>query len=125
MEGRFRCLGDCTLSRRRLDFLAGQPSQSFRRRVAAARRWRITDALNRLSATFTSIAMRFGYMESPNVPMGLAACRASGVKFDVMSTSFFLSRRALRPAKKSTMPHWQDKLFIGLARSSDDASRYF
>ena len=81
--------------------------------------------LNRLSDTFTSITMRFGYMESPNVPMGLAACRASGIKFDVMSTSFFLSRRALRPAKKSRMPHWQDKLFIGLARSSDDASRYF
>jgi KUP system potassium uptake protein len=81
--------------------------------------------LNRLSDTFTSITMRFGYMESPNVPMGLAACRASGIKFDVMSTSFFLSRRALRPAKKSRMPHWQDKLFIALARSSDDASRYF
>jgi KUP system potassium uptake protein len=45
--------------------------------------------LNRLSDTFTSITMRFGYMESPNVPMGLAACRASGIKVDVMSTSFF------------------------------------
>ena len=38
MEGRFRCLGDCTLSRCRFDFLAGQPSQSFRRGVDAARR---------------------------------------------------------------------------------------
>jgi KUP system potassium uptake protein len=64
-------------------------------------------------------------MESPNVPIGLAACRPSGIEFDVMSTSFFLSRRALRPAKTSRMPHWQDKLFILLARSSDDASRYF
>ena len=81
--------------------------------------------LDRLSDTFTSVIMRFGYMESPNVPMGLAACRTYGLKFDVMSTSFFLSRRALRPAKTSEMPHWQDKLFIGLARSSDDASRYF
>jgi KUP system potassium uptake protein len=81
--------------------------------------------LNRLSDSFTSITMRFGYMESPNVPTGLAACRASGIEFDVMSTSFFLSRRALRPAKASRMPHWQDKLFILLARSSDDASRYF
>ncbi len=81
--------------------------------------------LDRLSDTFTSVVMRFGYMESPNVPIGLAACRTYGLKFDVMSTSFFLSRRALRPAKTSKMPHWQDKLFIGLARSSDDASRYF
>jgi KUP system potassium uptake protein len=81
--------------------------------------------LRRLSDTFTGITMRFGYMESPNVPMALAACRSYGLKFDVMSTSFFLSRRALRPASQSKMPRWQDRLFIALARSSDDASKYF
>ena len=81
--------------------------------------------LKRLSDAFTSVTMRFGYMESPNVPQALAACRSHGLKFDVMSTSFFLSRRALRPAPQSSMPRWQDKLFIALARSSDDASRYF
>jgi KUP system potassium uptake protein len=82
-------------------------------------------ALKRLSDAFTSVTMRFGYMESPNVPIALAACRPYGLKFDVMSTSFFLSRRALRTAPQSKMPRWQDKLFIGLARSSDDASKYF
>ena len=41
--------------------------------------------------------LRFGYMETPNVPKALAAWRASwGLQFDIMSTSFFLSRRALR-----------------------------
>jgi KUP system potassium uptake protein len=82
-------------------------------------------ALERLSDAFTAVTMRFGYMESANVPIGLAACRACGLKFDVMRTSFFLSRRALRPSPQSRMPRWQDKLFILLARSSDDASRYF
>jgi KUP system potassium uptake protein len=81
--------------------------------------------LKRLSDAFTSVTVRFGYMESPNVPKALAACRTYGLKFDVMSTSFFLSRRALRPAPQSKMPRWQDRLFIGLARSSDDASKYF
>ena len=81
--------------------------------------------LTRLSDAFTSITMRFGYMESPDVPMGLAACRPLGLEFDVMSTSFYLSRRALRPGKESRMPRWQDRLFILLAKSSDDASRYF
>jgi KUP system potassium uptake protein len=42
-----------------------------------------------------------------------------------MSTSFFLSRRALRPAAQSGMPRWQDRLFIGLARSANDATNYF
>ena len=82
-------------------------------------------AMKPLSDAFSTVTMRFGYMESANVPMGLAACRAYGLTFDVMSTSFFLSRRALRPSPHSRMPRWQDKFFILLARSSDDASRYF
>ena len=82
-------------------------------------------SLENLSERFTRITLRFGYMESPNVPKALTECRRLGLKFDVMSTSFFLSRRSLRPASHSKMPHWQDKLFINLARSSDDASRYF
>jgi len=82
-------------------------------------------SFQRLSDAFANVTVRFGYMESPNVPKALTACRNHGLIFDVMSTSFFLSRRALRPAGVSRMPRWQDKLFIALARSSDDASRYF
>jgi KUP system potassium uptake protein len=36
-----------------------------------------------------------------------------------------LSRRALRPAPHSGMPRWQDRLFITLARSANDATDYF
>ena len=82
-------------------------------------------SLEVLSDHFVRVTLRFGYMESPNVPKALAACRPLGIKFDVMSTSFFLSRRSLRLASDSEMPHWQDKLFINLARSADDASQYF
>jgi K+ transporter len=46
--------------------------------------------LKRLSDDFTSVTIRFGYMERPNVPKALVACRTQGLKFDVMSTSFFL-----------------------------------
>ena len=42
-----------------------------------------------------------------------------------MSTSFFLSRRALKAAAHSGMPHWQDQLFIGLAKSATDATDFF
>ena len=41
-----------------------------------------------------------------------------------MSTSFFLSRRALKAARHSGMPRWQDRLFIALARSANDATDY-
>jgi len=48
-----------------------------------------------------------------------------GFSFDIMSTSFFLSRRSLKPAAKSDMPRWQDRLFISLARTANDATSYF
>jgi KUP system potassium uptake protein len=78
-----------------------------------------------LGETFARVKLRFGFMESPNVPKALAIARKLGWQYDIMSTSFFLSRRALKPAAHSGMPRWQDRLFIGLARSANDATSYF
>jgi KUP system potassium uptake protein len=82
-------------------------------------------SVERLSDGFSRVTLRFGFMEMPDVPKALPACRAQGWDFDLMRTSFFLSRRALRPAERSAMPPWQDKLFIRLARSASDASDHF
>jgi KUP system potassium uptake protein len=81
--------------------------------------------LEPIGAHFMRVLLRFGYMERPNVPRALAIARKLGWQFDIMSTSFFLSRRALRPAPHSGMPRWQDRLFITLARSANDATDYF
>jgi KUP system potassium uptake protein len=78
-----------------------------------------------ISPTFSKVALRFGFMESPNVPKALAIARKLGWQFDIMSTSFFLSRRALKPAAHSGMPRWQDHLFISLSRTANDATDYF
>jgi KUP system potassium uptake protein len=78
-----------------------------------------------ISQRFLHVKLKFGYMETPNVPKALAIARKQGLHFDIMSTSFFLSRRALKPAKHSGMPRWQDRLFIGLANSANDASDFF
>jgi KUP system potassium uptake protein len=59
------------------------------------------------------------------VPKALAVARKKGLQFDIMSTSFFLSRRSLKPSPHSGMPGWQDRLFIGLARSANDATDFF
>jgi KUP system potassium uptake protein len=75
--------------------------------------------------TFSRVTLRFGYMETPNVPQALAIARKLGWQFDIMSTSFFLSRRSLRPAARSGMPRWQDRLYIKLARAANDATDYF
>jgi KUP system potassium uptake protein len=77
-----------------------------------------------ISPTFSRMTVRYGFMETPNLPKALAIARTLGFTFDIMSTSFFLSRRTI-VSGKGGMPRWQDKLFIFLARNSDDASRYF
>jgi KUP system potassium uptake protein len=81
--------------------------------------------LEEISSTFSRVTLRFGFMESPNVPKSLAIARKLGWQFDIMATSFFLSRRALKPAAQSGMPRWQDLLFIALSRTANDATNYF
>ena len=90
-------------------------------RVPEEERVRITP----MSRHFSRVSLKFGYMEQPNVPKALAIARKHGWQFDIMSTSFFLSRRALKPSTKSGMPSWQDHLFIALARSASDATDFF
>ena len=70
-------------------------------------------------------ALAFGYMEEPNVAEALADTRRQGLPFDVMNTSFYLSRRKLKPSARSRMPRWQDRLFVLLAGRASDAAAYF
>ena len=81
--------------------------------------------LEQISPNFSRVTLKFGFMESPNVPKALAIARKLGWQFDIMSTSFFLSRRTLKPAVRSGMPRWQDRLFIALSRAANDATDYF
>ncbi len=78
-----------------------------------------------VSDKFSTVRLSFGFMESPNVPKALAVARKLGWQFDIMSTSFFVSRRSLKPAAQSGMPKGQDHLFIAMSRSANDATDYF
>ena len=81
--------------------------------------------MEKLSETFSRVMLRFGFMETPNIPRALALARKFGWQLDIMSTSFFLSRRLLKLAVGSEMPRWQERLYIGLAKSANDATDYF
>ncbi|UPK00932.1 potassium transporter Kup [Bradyrhizobium sp. 170] len=78
-----------------------------------------------ISEKFSTVRLRFGFMESPNVPKALVIARKLGWQFDIMATSFFVSRRSLKPSAQSGMPLWQDHLFIAMSRSANDATDYF
>ena len=92
-----------------------------RPRVSAEKRYEISQ----LSPDFIAVKLHYGYMEQPRIPTALAGLRKLGLKFDIMTTSFFLGRRTLKPAQKSGMPKWQDHLFIALARQAASAPDFF
>jgi KUP system potassium uptake protein len=88
-----------------------------------ARHERIT--IERVSDHFIRIIARYGFMETPSVPKILEHCRRKDCNIDMGATSFFLSRRSLRVTSKSEMPRWQERLYIALAGSAEDATTYF
>jgi KUP system potassium uptake protein len=81
--------------------------------------------VEQVSTDFWRVTVNYGYMDTPNVPLALSKCREQGVKFDIMSTSFFLGRRNLRADPRSGMPLWQDRLYIMLTRGASDATEFF
>jgi KUP system potassium uptake protein len=78
-----------------------------------------------VSDTFSAVILTYGFMETPDVIRGLQLCRKRGLNIDPAATSFFLSRRTLRPASRPEMRRWQERLFIWLAGSAEDATAYF
>ena len=81
--------------------------------------------VEQLSPDFWRVNATWGYMEQPDVPRALAACRKQGIKFDIMNTSFFLGRRSVVVAAKSAMPMWQDKLFILLSKNAAETAGFY
>jgi KUP system potassium uptake protein len=81
--------------------------------------------IEEINELFSKVILKFGFMEQPNVPKALAQLRKKGLKFDIMTTSFFLSRRTLKASAASGMPIWQDRLFILMARNASEATAYF
>jgi len=90
-------------------------------RVSDADRIRIEPA----GGDFKRLVLRYGFMESPNLPKTLAQCRKMGLKFDIMSTSFFLGRRTIVPDAASGMPLWQDRIFIFLMKNAANPTEFF
>jgi KUP system potassium uptake protein len=68
---------------------------------------------------------KFGYMEQPDVPAALRACKDLGLEIDPRQASYFLGRRSIRLSPRSAMPFWQQRIFIMLANQSSRAIEFF
>lgn len=74
---------------------------------------------------FYGVIASFGFMERPNVPHVLKLCAAHDLEFEMMQTSFFLSRETLVPSQRTDLAPWQERLFIALSHFALSATRFF
>ena len=74
---------------------------------------------------FFRAVLHYGFMEETNVPEGLKKMDQCGGAFDMMQTSFFLSRQTLLPSEKPGMPIWREKIFAWMLRNSATAMDFF
>ena len=78
-----------------------------------------------LGHEFYRVVIRFGFAEDPNIPLALQRCEAKGLGFDMMDTTFFVSRETVVASDRRGMPMWRDKLFAFLTRNGSPATAFF
>jgi KUP system potassium uptake protein len=81
--------------------------------------------LTELGSGFYRLEIRFGFREEPDIPNALKLCDALGLHFEIMETSFFLSRETLIPTKLPGMAIWRDNIFAAMAQNAESAMRFF
>ena len=82
-------------------------------------------AVAELAPGIHRVTIRYGFMESPNLPRDLAGLRDLGVPFDPMQASYFLGRETLVPTMAPKMPLWRMWLFLVMARNAVPATEFF
>jgi KUP system potassium uptake protein len=78
-----------------------------------------------LGKGFYRVKVYYGFMETPDIPDALEACATLGLTFDMMSTSFFISRALLVTSSKPGMVKWRERLFLSLSRNAMNAADFF
>ena len=81
--------------------------------------------IEELSPGVHRVTLRYGFMESPNIPRALEEAAAQGLDYDAMQASFFLGREVLVRAMVPKLPKWRLFLFLLLARNSVPATEFF
>ncbi|MBI3528634.1 MAG: potassium transporter Kup [Betaproteobacteria bacterium] len=78
-----------------------------------------------LGSDFYRLIVRYGFKDEPDVPRALELASAKGFKFEMMETSFFLSRQTLIPKVGPGMALWREKLFALMSRNASSATTFF
>jgi KUP system potassium uptake protein len=74
---------------------------------------------------FYRVTINCGFLEETDVPKLLGSLDLCDGKFDMMNTSFFLSRQTLLASSKPGMAIWREKLFAWMLRNASTAMAFF
>ena len=89
--------------------------------VEADERFEVKD----LGKGFYRMVLRYGFLEETDIPAALKQVRVCGEPFEMMKTSFFLSRQTLISSPKPGMAIWREKLFAWMLRNAASAMEFF
>jgi KUP system potassium uptake protein len=81
--------------------------------------------IKNLSHSFYRVKLFYGFMETPDIPAALALCEKEGLPFDMMETSFFISRAMIVLGNKTAMARWRGRLFLALSKNAMNAADFF
>ncbi|MDB5725341.1 MAG: potassium transporter Kup [Novosphingobium sp.] len=78
-----------------------------------------------LGKGFYRMTLRYGFLEETDIPAALKMVTLCGAPFEMMKTSFFLSRQTLIASSKPGMAIWREKLFAWMLRNAASAMEFF
>jgi KUP system potassium uptake protein len=78
-----------------------------------------------LGKNFYRVKLFYGFMQTPDIPLALELCGAQRLPFDMMATSFFISRALIVPSPKPGMVKWRESLFLALSKNAMNAADFF
>ncbi len=82
-------------------------------------------SIEELGDGFFRVILNYGFMQETDVPTALQRREMCGGPFDMMKTSFFLSRQTLLTAENPGMMVWREKLFAWMMRNAATPMEFF
>ena len=81
--------------------------------------------IKEMGKNFYRVKLFYGFMQTPDIPLALDLCGAQGLPFDMMTTSFFISRAMLVAGPNPGMMKWRERLFLALSKNAMNAADFF
>lgn len=81
--------------------------------------------VERISEHFWQVWVKFGFMNTPNVPQALVHSKAQGLDIPTFETSYFVSRETVVCSSSRSLTQWREKLFVMMTRNAGGIVEFF